>query len=169
MNDKAVIMKKEIRAVAYYQALIISKRLLSILLLLMSLYLGLLRFPMSPLYVLLFLNALPFVISYASKEYSKKNQNRILLELVKDDPFLLSTLKKKYKYTKLRYMSNSVSYLFSLFLIGLWQYSYRIHYYIPDNLQNIPVLFLSSSLLVRLIGIIFYQWKLPYDLSHNKL
>lgn len=181
MNEKAAIMNKEIRAVAYHRALIISKWFLSSTLLIMALYLGIRRFPVSPLYILLFLNILPPIFSFAANDYGKKKQykmngqanslvmNKILQDIIKDDPFLLGTLKRKYKYTKLRYVSNSASYLISLILIGLWQYNYNQQYYLPDYLQMIPILLLGSSIMIRLLGIVFYQLKLRYDLTHNKV
>lgn len=169
MKDKAAIMKKEIRAVANHRALIISKLFLSSTLLIAALYLGFRRFPVSPLYILLFLNALPPVFSFAATDYGKKSQNKILQDIIKDDPFLLGTLKKKYKYTKLRYVTNSASYLISLILIGLWQYNYNQQYYLPDYLQLLPILLLASGIMIRLLGILFYQLKLRYDLSHNNV
>lgn len=169
MNEKTAVMKKEIRAIASYRALMISKWFLSSALLIIALYLGIRRFPISPLYILLFLNALPAILSYVVNDYSKKSQSKILQEIRKDDPFLLGNLKKKYNYTKLRYASTSISYLVAIALIGLWQYNYTVFYYIPVKLKNVPILILAFALAIRLIGIISYRLKLHYDLSHNKV
>ncbi|MDF2906467.1 MAG: hypothetical protein K0R34_1788 [Herbinix sp.] len=169
MNEKAAIMNKEIQAVASYRALLISKWFLSSFLLTVALYLGMLRFPISPLYILLFLNALPPIFTFAAKDYGKKSQNRILHDIITDVPFLLGTIKIKYKYSKLHYLSNSAAYLISLFLIGLWQYNYSQQYYLPIFLKTIPVSLLAISIVIRLIGIIYYRWKLPYDIAHNRL
>ena len=169
MNKKTTIMNKEIHAIASYRALMFSKWFLSICLLIMALYLGIRRFPVSPLYILLFLNALPIIFSFAVIDYNKKGQNKLLQNLVKEDSFLLGTLKTKYKYTKLRYAANSISYLTAIALMGLWQYSYNVQYYVPVYLKNIPVFILASGLAVRLVGIVFYQLKLRYDLSNNKV
>lgn len=169
MNKKSDIMKNEIRVVAYHRALLISKWSLSFVLLIVALYLGIQRLPMSPLYILLLLNILPPIFSTAIIDYSKKSQNKVLLSIVKDDPFLLNTIKAKYKYTKLRYFTNSASYLISLFLIGLWQYNYSQQYYLPDYLKSIPIMLIASSLVIRLLGMFFYRWKLPYDLFNNKV
>ncbi len=169
MNEKTKKMKKEIHAVASYRALLISKWFLSFLLLIMALYLGIISFPVSPLYILLFLNALPIIFTFAVNDYNKKGQIKLLQNLVKEDSFLLGTLKSKYKYTKLSYAANSISYLTAIALIGLWQYSYNMQYYVPGYLKNIPVLILTLGLAVRFLGIVFYQQKLRYDLSHNKV
>ncbi|MBP1754271.1 MAG: hypothetical protein H6Q59_669 [Firmicutes bacterium] len=169
MNEKAAIMKNEIRVVANHRALMISKWILSFALLFVALYLGILRFPISPLYILLFLIFLPPILSSAAKDYSKKSQNKVLLAIVQDDPFLLNTIKTKYKYTKLRYITNSASYLVSLFMISLWQYNYSHQYYLADYLKSIPITLLASSLMIRLLVILLYRLKLPYDLSNNKV
>lgn len=169
MNEKASIMKKEIRAVAHYRALLISKWYLSFLLLIVGLYLGIKRFPISPLYILLFLNALPPIFSFAAKDYGSKSQNRILQDIITDKPFLLGTFIKKYKYSKLHYVSNSASYLISLILISLWQYNYNQQYYIPTFLKMTPIIILVTSITLRMLGIIYYRWKFPYDIAHNRL
>ena len=169
MNEKADIMIKDIRAVAYYRALIISKGFLSSVLLIIGLYLGLRRFPVSPLYILLFLNALPPILSYAAIDYSKKSQNKILQTMVKDNDFLLGTLKKKYNYSKLRYISNSASYLISLILIALWQFNYSQSHYLPEHLRLIPIQLLFVTILMRIMGNVFYSLKFRYDLAHNKV
>ncbi len=169
MNEKTTIINKEIHAIASYRALLISKRFLSAFLLIMALYLGIRRFPVSPLYILLFLNALPIIFTFAVNDYYKKGQYKLLKNLVEEKPFLLGTLKSKYKYTKLGYVSNSISYLIAIVLIGLWQYNYNTQYYVSVYLKNIPFLILSSGLTVRLVGIVFYHFKLRYDLFHNKV
>lgn len=169
MNEKAALMKREIRAVANYRALMISKWFLSFALLFAALYLGIRRFPVSPLYILLFLIILPPIIAFGLKDYGKKTNNKILLDIIMDNPFLLETLKAKYKYTKLHYISNSVSYLISFFLIGLWQYVYSQQYYLSAYLRSLPIMLIVTGIIIRLLGIWFYQLKIRYDISHNKV
>ncbi len=169
MNEKTLIIKKEIHAIASYRALLISKWLLSFLLLIMALYLGFLRLPISPLFILLFLNILPSIFNFAAKDYNKKHHIKFLQNLVNEDSFLLQTLKVKYKYTKLGYATNSISYLTAIALIGIWQYSYSRQYYIPSYLKNIPFLILVLGFTIRLAGIVFYELKLRNDLSNNKV
>jgi hypothetical protein len=169
MNDTASVMKKEIRLIAGFRALIISKYLLSLLLGFITLYLAQKNLTVSPLYVLLFLDLLPQIISYALKDYAKKSDHKILKAITEDHEFKLKQLKSKYKYTKLHYFSNSVSYLLALFLICLWQINYSHSMQNYPGLVNAPLFLLATGLLVRFFGVIFYQFKLPYDLRHNKL
>jgi hypothetical protein len=169
MNEKAIIMKKELRAVANYRALIISKNFLSFVLLIIALYLGIRRFPMSPLYILLFLNFLPAIFRFAANDYGMKSDNQYIKDLIKDETFLLSSLKAKYRYSRLNYVTNSVSYLISLILIALWQYNYNNQYYLSDFLKQIPVTVLAAGLVIRLFGVLFYNRKLPYDVEHNRV
>lgn len=169
MNETASAMKKEIRLIAGYRALIISKYYLSILLGITTLYLAQKRYTVSSLYVLLFLDVLPQIVSFALKDYAKKLDHKILKTLTEDHEFKLKQLKSKYKYTKVNYLSNSVSYLLALLLICLWQINYSQWMQNHPVLVYLPLFVLSSSLLIRFIGIIFYQFKFPYDLRHNKL
>jgi len=169
MNENANIMKKEIRAVSNYRALIISKYYLTALLGITSLYLGFLRYAMSPLYILLLLNILPPVLVIAFNDYGKKYNVKVLLSIIKDAPFQLRNLKMKYRYSKLHYVTNSASYLFALILIGLWQYNYNTSANINTGLLKLPIIILTTAFSIRLLGVIFYQIKIPYDLEHNKV
>lgn len=169
MNEKAITMKKEISVVANHRALVISKGFLTYVLLITALYLGLRRLTASPLYILLFLILLPNILSFAAKDYGEKSQSKLLQNIINEQPFLLGTLKKKYKYTKLHYTSNSISYLISIILIGLWQYSFNTQYYLPDYIKYIPAITIASGLAVRLVGIVFYQLKFRYDLINNRI
>ncbi len=169
MNEKALTIKKEIRSIASHRALIISKYFLSFALLISGLYLGLIRLSATPFYILLFLYVIPIVISLSAEDHSRKTQHRLFQNIIRDKSFVLESLKTKYKYTKLRFVSNSLSYLTAIALIGLWQYNYKMQYYIPNHVKNIPVLILAVSLVIRFVGIIFYEQKLRYDLSHNKV
>ena len=169
MSENAIIMKKEIRAVSNYRALIISKCYLTSVLGIASLYLGFLRYAMSPLYILLLLNILPPILVIAFHDYGKKYKVKVLLSITKDTPFQLSSLKKKYKYSKLSYVTNSVSYLFALILISLWQFNYNTSVNINTGLIKLPVIILITGVSLRFLGSLFYKIKIRYDLSHNKV
>jgi hypothetical protein len=162
-------MKSEIRAVSGYRALIISRNYISLLLGIVSLYLGFIKYAVSSLYILLLLLALPPILRFALLDYSKKNPSRFIAGITKDIPFKLNFLKEKYKYTRLNYISNSISYLFALVLICLWQLNYRSRTDIATFLIYVPEFILVSGLLLRLLGAAFYRLKFPYDLSHNRL
>ena len=170
MNGKAATMKKEINAVAGYRALMISKYFITLLLGIASFYLGIIRYAMSPFYILLMLNILPPILNYALKDYAKKNiVNRLLAGFVEDIPFQLNMLKRKYKYSRLNYFSNSISYLFALLLLCLWQYNYNITENINELIIKLPLTILATGVSLRFLGIVVYRLKFPYDLSHNKL
>jgi hypothetical protein len=169
MNEKAITMKIEIRAIANYRGVIISKRFLTLFLGLISLYLGVIKYAMSPLYILIILSALPPILSFALKDYAQKYKYKLLIELTQDKPFLLNVLKRKYKYSKVDYVATSISYLLALIFIGLWQYNYTTLENIHNTLEKVPVLILAAGLVLRFLTIIFYRIKLPYDLSHNRV
>ncbi|MHB8132416.1 MAG: hypothetical protein ACYDEX_25975 [Mobilitalea sp.] len=169
MSENAIIMKKEIRAVSNYRALIISKYYLTSVLGITSLYLGFLRYAMSPLYILLLLNILPPILVLAFLDYGEKYNVKVLLSITKDSPFQLRNLKTKYNYSKLRYVTNSVSFLFALILIGLWQFNYNTSVNINTGLLKLPIIILTTCISIRFLGAIFYQIKIHYDLSHNRV
>jgi hypothetical protein len=63
MSKDAVTMNNEIRVIARYRALIISRYFITLLLLIMSLYLGFIRYALSPFYILLALNVIPTILN----------------------------------------------------------------------------------------------------------
>ena len=168
MEQTSLIMKREIRVIANHRALMLSRYFLSILLGIVSLYLGFLRYPVSPLYILLFLNILPSIIKYAIHDYSNKNRNHFITAISAEKPFKLENLKAKYKYSKLVYISNSISYLLAIFLLCLWQINYS-NTEIDSIISILPLSILAAGLMSRFLGLFFYRIKLPYDLLHNRI
>lgn len=169
MNKTAFIMKREVRSIASYRALIFGKYFLTILLGALSLYLGLKRYPMSPLYILIILSILPPILVYALKDYSKKSSIPILTAIVHEPEYKLTHLRDKYHYSRISYIANSISYLFALLLICLWQYNYNQTMQSHPILLLLPVIILVTGVISRFFIYIFYYFKLPYDLTHNKL
>lgn len=169
MNKTASQMNKEIRIIANYRALIISKYFISVLLVAATLYLGVFHYPASPLYILLFLNILPPILNYALKDYAGRSNKNSFLKITSDQPFKLSRLKEKYKYCSLSHLSNSVTYLVALLLICLWQVNYNSFADTAPAISIIPISTLITGLVVRFLGIMIYMFKFPYDLSHNRL
>ena len=168
MKDKASQMKAEIRAVADYRALMISNYYIITALIVISLYLGYKKYNMSSLYILIVNFVLPNAISVGIKDYAVKTGKRIFTDIVKEAPAQLSMLQKKYHYTRLKYISYSISYLVTLLFIGLWQYSYTLESHRLDNIQELPFYLLLSGLSLRLLFLLFYRIKLPYDLFRNR-
>ncbi|HHV09799.1 MAG TPA: hypothetical protein GXX75_05930 [Clostridiales bacterium] len=169
MNHTASIMKKEIRAIASYRALIISKAFISILLGIVTLYLAYFRYPASPLYILLLLNALPPILKFAFQDYAKRYPNKLLLGITQDTDFTLNYLKGKYKYSKPGSVSNSVSYIIALFLMCLWQLQYSRSGNTGPYMTLVPVTIMAAGLGLRFLSALLYNFKLHYDISHNKM
>lgn len=169
MNDKALTMKNEIRQIAKYRGLILSKYYLCIILTAATVYLGIYRFPASSLYVVLFLIVLPPIITSLLKDYSQKHQNRFLKHAIKEEAYLLSNLKKKYNYSGLRYIANQCAYLICMLLICLWQINFSRLEPAGSFVEKLPFAALISGLTLRYLAVIIYRIKLPYDLMHNKV
>lgn len=169
MNETANIMKKEIRLIAGYRALIISRYILTTLLGIITLYLGQKNYAVSSLYVLIILNTCPYILIYALKDYAKNSSNKFLKAVTEEKEFKLKLLKSKYKYSNVSYFANSVSYILALLLICLWQLNYNRTMYGHPFLKTLPLEILVFSLVVLVIGVIFYQIRIPYIIRHNKL
>lgn len=167
MNQKAILMKTEIRKVTSYHSLIICKKVTTLGLACSAYYVGYRGYFLSPLYILLLLNILPPIISFYIKENYLSNNK--IQSIFKDTPFLLSQLKTKYQYTKIKYISNTVSYLFTLFLLILWQYNYITLDRTPALLIHLPYSIFLGSVLTRFTLLILYRIKIPYDILHNNL
>lgn len=168
MNNKAIVMKNEIRTLSKYRSLILSKYYLSITLGLISLYLGVMRYSASSLYILLVLISLPSILTYMLSDLAKKSKYVFITKFNQDSPFLLSYLKRKYRYTKTKYIANSISYFITLILLCLWYINYSSSKYMQPYLIKIPIYIMVSAILFRLLVIFFYQHKLHYDLINNK-
>lgn len=169
MNKKSSIMKKEIRLISQYHSLIISKYVITFCLFICSYFIGYWDYAMSPVYIVLLLNVFPPLLVYIFSQNIHKNSNKFYHELIIDTPFILSSLKKKYHYSREQYIANSISFLFSLLLLILWQYNYLTWTEIDLRVLYLPSLIVIIGILVRFIGIIFYQIKLPHDLFHNNV
>lgn len=168
-TNKATAMKKEIRSLSNYRSLQICKLFISVSLVIASFYVGLLDYAASPVYILLFYLVLPPLLSFILKDYNEKHNHPFLQSLIKDQPFLLNTLKKKYHYNKLNYTVNTISFFFVLFLLCLWQYNLSTMETVNKIASALPKIIITGGVLIRIIGSILYQLKLPYDLSHNKI
>ncbi len=169
MNQKSLQMKYEIRTVSGYQALIISKYYFIILLSLITIYLSLLRLAPSSFYILLIPVTLPSILRSVIKDYTKKHNNRFLGDLTQEKAFQLSIMKKKYRYTRLKHVTESASYLVMSLLICLWQINYSLSLDLNPILNKTPFFLLITGLMLRFLLVIIYQIKLPYDIIHNKL
>ncbi len=169
MNEKALAMKKEIKSISGYRALILSKVYICILLTISTLYLGIHRISNSPLYILLILLILPSIISYVLQDYTLKKQNHFIINLIQEPPVLLNSLRKKYRYSRVSYLSNQIAYLITVLLICLWQISNMKDMYLSDLLCKLPLLILTTALTLRFLLAILYSFKIPHDVMLNKI
>ncbi len=169
MNPTATVMKKEIRAIASYRALIISKAVISLLLGIAASYLAYFRYPASPLYILLLLNVLPPILKFALQDYAKRYPSQLLASITQDSSFSLNYLKEKYKYSKAGYVSNSASYVTALFLMCLWQLYYSRSDSVGPYMALAPVTIMATGLVLRFLSALLYNVKLHYDIAHNKM
>lgn len=163
------MMRKEIRQIANFRALNISKYYMSICLAITFLLLSFAGFTESALYILLILNIMPAVLSYIIKDAATQGNRKFPKSMVEEQPFILRNLKRKYHYTKLNYITNQVSYTITMILLLLWQYNYTTKGGIQSNFTYVPTGILLSSFAIRIFCILIYFWKLPNDLFHNRI
>jgi len=167
--DKATVMRKEIKIISNYRALLISKFFICICLIIASYIVGYFGYATSPVYILLIFMVLPPIFSFAFKDYSKKFNYNFLKNITEDAPFLLINMKRKYNYSRVGYVSNSITFIFTLLLLCLWKYNLNSIDHTNPLIIYLPNIIIAGGLLIRIIVIIIYQVKLPYDLSHNRL
>lgn len=187
------IMNHEIRMVSNYRALLIAKHTATLLLILYFVPTAITGLDKSPaLYILLLHNILPAVFHFLFTDKSKLHakDQRILkpsaYDEVNDDPKksrtlspifaknkgtdtpLLPQLKKKYQYSRVKYQSNSMSFLLTCFFLFLWQQQGTIQssYFLY---RNIPVVILGAIVLTRFFSIIFYEGYIHYSLRFGRL
>ncbi|MBE5966698.1 MAG: hypothetical protein E7255_06990 [Lachnospiraceae bacterium] len=168
-QNRLKTMRKEIFKISAYRALIISRIYLSLCLAVSFFLLSLAGSTEAAFYILLILNLLPVLLSYLIKNAAVATQKVFFIALTKEPPFLLNNLKKKYKYTKLHHFTNSVSFTAALLLLLLWQYNYHTKGGIQKSLLFLPTGILLSSMLLRILSIPYYYWKLHIDLSCNRI
>ncbi len=170
MDSKSDIMKNEIRHISRYRALTVSKYYLCLVLAIISVYLGIYNFPSTPSLSILFILAiLPPILAFIIKDYAQKSKNKFIKNISQESSFLLSTLKKKYKYSKINYFTNSITYLICILLICIWHISFKRINYINETLEKLPVLTLITGLTLRYVLVIVYRIKLPFNLMRNKI
>lgn len=170
MSDKAFIIKKEIIIISRHRALVISKHILTFVLSSLALYVGIRGYAVSPLYILLVLNALPPILTSSIHNYNQqKSANKVHHFTNTNQIIVLIGLKNKYRYSRIRYIANSVAFITSLFLLSIWHYSYQIAPIKEPVLNLLPFILLLSIILFRILLYIVYRVKIPYDLSHNRV
>lgn len=185
-------MNHEIRMVSNYRALLIAKHIGTLLLLLYFVPAAITGNDESPaFYILLLHNLLPAVFYFLFTDHSKlhaKDQrilkpsaydevtaqqkkkhtlSSIFANKVEADTTLLPQLKKKYRYSRIKHQSNSISFLLTCFFLFLWQQQSAplSSFYLY---KNIPVVILAVIVLTRFFCIIFYERYLHHSLRFGE-
>lgn len=168
-NNKKGTIQSEIIKTSLYRSLIITKYYLTTFLAISFLLLAVAGYTESAFYILLSLNAIPPILSIILKDYSKKQPDSWLFSFMEDNAFILDNLKAKYSYLKIKHITNFVSYLITLVLLILWQFTYLSKGGILQQFIYLPTILVVSSLFVHLMLFVFYIFKIKYDLSNNRL
>lgn len=169
MNEKSQQINNEIRLIARYRGLIISKYYFIMILSLITIYLSILRLAPSSLYILLIMVVMVPVLKSIQKEISIKHHNRFFAEFQQEIPFILGSLKQKYKYSGINSFANSTAYIIMCLLICLWQIRYSLSMDLNPYLRRVPFAILVTGVLLRFLSVIIYRIKLPHDVMYNKL
>jgi hypothetical protein len=169
MTNTAFTMKQEIRSVSVHRALILTKYMINLSLLIISIYLFYKAYALIPMYIFIIYNIMPIFISNVVKDYIKKHpESQLSIHIDKKD-FQLNQIVRKYKYTPLRSFSNTISFFICILFLILWQYSYYMSPQENGILSRSPVIILACAFVLRFLFQVFYQIKIPYDLMHNKI
>ena len=166
---KKSTIQSEIIKTSLYRGLIINKYYLTICLTISFLLLAFAGYTEAAFYILLTLNVIPPILVFALKDYSKRNSDSWLFSFIEEKDFILDVIKIKYGYLKIKYITNFVSYLVTLVLLILWQYTYLSKGGMKQQFIYLPTILILSSLLIHFASIVFYIIKIKYDLSNNKL
>ena len=147
-NKQGKSMDLQLMRISKFHSLIISKKIGSILLLIYLITSMLLTNASVPaFYILAANNILPHLLTLVIKP--KKEAEESILPL----------LAKKYKYTDLKYQSNSISSLIVCFMLFLWQ---RREFNTPSILGLLsltPVTILFIMFMIRVCGNIYFRKK----------
>lgn len=168
-QKKALQMKNEIKVVANFRILKIWKVYLMVFLIVSAFYVQYLGYAETPIYLLILLFLCPSIISYILKDLHRRFPHKILAFSIEEMPFILNTLKRRYQYERLSYLSDSITYLFILILICLWQFNLSNQVNAPFLLVSLPKAIIIGSLLIRYIGSFLYRVKLSHGLSEKKI
>lgn len=147
----------EINTLSKYRSLILSKHFITATLLISVYYLTIHRYTLSPVSIALVLNVFPPIL-----------KSQLVEKFKKEHVFKLKLLKKKVQYTRLDYIANLISFIFTLFLILLWQINFNGLIHKSIFIKIYPSLVLFGSLFIGLLSFFYYSIKMRLDLANNK-
>lgn len=151
-------INKEIYMVSSYRALMIAKYSLSLILFLyMILATALTKVSSSPLYILLSIYFIPIVLVYFLNQLKSQRKTS-------DKKYNLPFLLKKYHFKQECYFTNSISFLFTCLLLGLWQYKTNTLYSV-SLFSFLPTIILLINISIRVFFTIYYIFKIHHDYS----
>lgn len=156
MHNKTA-MEREVFKIAEFHALIQAKHLGSILLLIYLVVTFLLSINSYPsFYIFIAHNLFPLIL------------HQIMNPKHKVETYLLPFLAKKYRYSLVRYQSNSMSFLCTCLFLFLWQ---QRMFRQPIDIALLffaPTIILFLIVVLRIGGIIYYRKKLDKMLTYGK-
>lgn len=191
-------MNLEIRKVSNHRALLIAKQLCNLLLILYFVPAAMMGMEESPaLYILLLHNLLPGIFYFIFSDQTKQNAKKqrilkpsaydtldsesehkkqkkantslsIFAKEVETDTPLLPQLRKKYQYSRIKFQSNSISFLLTCFFLFLWQQQNNV----TGNFtfyRFLPLCILTIIVVTRLGFIMIYHYVIHHDLLYGRL
>lgn len=151
-------MDLEIKNLSKYRSLIISRWFINVELFLFTFYLVMNMKSITTMIIILAFNISIMII------------RDMLSSRLKKEKVIFSMLRKKYGYSKLDYVTQSIAYAWCIFLMVLWQITLsKVMPYDIYFLNYTPTFIILISLLIRIIGEIFYNIKIRLDLKGNKI
>lgn len=157
MNKRLNQMNYEISLFSKYHSLMITKYYLMIMLFLSANFYIYLRYSAIPLYIFVSLVFLPMLFSELFAKF-----------IPKENTYLLSTLRKKYKYTHKKYYGNNIGYFYIVFLLMLWQLRHQIKPPVIDFMTYYPIFLIFSSFIIRFVCIIICTSKIRHQLLNSQ-
>lgn len=157
MNHK---FRSEIITLSNYKGIMVGKKFLNITLTISVIIVAFYKLALSPLYILILLNALPSAIAFILRDYQGS--------LLQDKDFDLKYLKDKFQYTKSNYVFNIISFSLSVFLVLLWQINYATLNKGYFWFMFLPSFISITSIIIRFAVSIYYRITLAKEIMHHK-
>lgn len=155
MSDSRMI-NKELKLISNYIGLLIAKYITLA-------FLIILLYPMrpAPAYIIAAVIFCAPIIRYGL--YSKSTYDSV-------ENFSLLPTAKHYGFTMHKLKSEKISFMFTIFLLILWQLSINHYNSFSMPFNIFPSIILMICIPARLIGSIFFKYKLHFDFMHmNKI
>lgn len=153
--NKRYKIRFEIFTLAAYRGLLISRNstlLLFVIASFINMYLG---YSGSPIYILMVLLFLPFILIQTQKN---KERSHSL--------FVLSSIAKQYHYDKSVSVANQITYVIMILLSSLWYINFQSISHSYDWFRYAPVIILTLSLSIRILSTLYYIRRIHHILKN---